>query len=260
MIRIISANLNGIRSAASKGFFEWLGDQQADFVGVQELKAQADQVQGAFDAPHGMNGWFHYAQKKGYSGVGLYSRHIPSDVITGIGVPEFDDEGRWVELRFDTSGRRLSIISCYFPSGSASEDRQASKFRFLEAMAPRLQTLRAERDFVLVGDSGEKDPEIYAEVVRRHPGRVLAVYIRDVTEAGRDSSVLKRREEVRKAGGDRVLGADSPHAANHAVAHGPLTPGALRRGRTAVDRPPRPKQKKSRRNRTPRQPAARHRR
>jgi len=152
MIRIISANLNGIRSAASKGFFEWLGDQQADFVGVQELKAQADQVQGAFDAPHGMNGWFHYAQKKGYSGVGLYSRHIPSDVITGIGVPEFDDEGRWVELRFDTSGRRLSIISCYFPSGSASEDRQASKFRFLEAMAPRLQTLRAERDFVLVGD------------------------------------------------------------------------------------------------------------
>ncbi|MFN5512023.1 MAG: exodeoxyribonuclease III [Burkholderiales bacterium] len=152
MIRIISANLNGIRSAASKGFFEWLQGQQADFVGVQELKAQADQVQGAFDAPQGLAGWFHYAQKKGYSGVGLYSRHTPSDVITGIGVPEFDDEGRWVELRFDSPGRRLSIISCYFPSGSAGDERQASKFRFLEAMSPHLQSLCAEREFVLVGD------------------------------------------------------------------------------------------------------------
>ena len=152
MIRIISANLNGIRSAASKGFFDWLAGQRADFVGVQELKAQAEQVEGAFDAPAGLAGWFHYAQKKGYSGVGLYSRHAPSDVITGIGAPEFDDEGRWVELRFDRPGRRLSIISCYFPSGSASEERQASKFRFLEFMRPHLISLKADREFVLVGD------------------------------------------------------------------------------------------------------------
>ena len=75
MLRIISANLNGIRSAASKGFFDWVAQQQPDFVGVQELKAQADQVQGIFDESAGLRGWFHYAVKKGYSGVGLYARH-----------------------------------------------------------------------------------------------------------------------------------------------------------------------------------------
>ncbi|AXG98661.1 DUF2183 domain-containing protein [Deinococcus wulumuqiensis] len=90
--------------------------------------------------------------------------------------------------------------------------------------------------FVLVGDSGEKDPEIYAEVVRRHPGRVLAVYIRDVTEAGRDSSVLKLREEVRKAGVDLVLAADSLNAASHALAMGLITPGEYRSVLTSVAR------------------------
>jgi exodeoxyribonuclease-3 len=152
MLRIISANLNGIRSAASKGFFDWVAQQQPDFVGVQELKAQADQVQGIFDESAGLRGWFHYAVKKGYSGVGLYARHEPSEVIAGIGVPEFDDEGRWIELRFDRPGRPLSVISCYFPSGSASDDRQAAKFRFLEAIRPRLLQLVEQRQFLLVGD------------------------------------------------------------------------------------------------------------
>ena len=73
---------------------------------------------------HGeLKGHFHYAQKKGYSGVGLYTRQEPSDIIIGIGVPEFDDEGRWVEKRFDKPGRKLSLISCYFPSGSSGEER-----------------------------------------------------------------------------------------------------------------------------------------
>jgi exodeoxyribonuclease-3 len=152
MLRIISANLNGIRSAASKGFFDWVAGQQPDFVGVQELKAQADQVAGQFDAAAGLRGWFHYAVKKGYSGVGLYARQEPSDVIAGIGVPEFDDEGRWIELRFDRPGRRLSVISCYFPSGSASDERQAAKFRFLEVIQPHLLALGQQREFLLVGD------------------------------------------------------------------------------------------------------------
>ena len=152
MLKIISANLNGIRSAATKGFFEWLPQQQADFVGVQEVKAQQDTVEGVFDRPDAMQGWFHYAQKKGYSGVGLYSRHTPSDVKIGLGIPEFDDEGRWVELRFDTPKRALSVISCYFPSGSSGEDRQAVKFRFLDAMHPHLTQLMKERQFILMGD------------------------------------------------------------------------------------------------------------
>lgn len=152
MLKVITANLNGIRSAATKGFFEWLALQQADFAGVQEVKAQHDTVEGAFEAVDGLRGWFHYAQKKGYSGVGLYARHEPSDVKVGFGVPEFDDEGRWVELRFDKPGRALSLISCYFPSGSSGDDRQAAKYRFLDAMYPHLMRLRAEREFILVGD------------------------------------------------------------------------------------------------------------
>ena len=150
--RLVTLNLNGIRSAATKGFCEWAGTVQADCMGVQEVKAQADTVSGQFDALHGLTGHFHYAQKKGYSGVGLYTRHEPSDVRIGFGVPEFDDEGRWVELRFDKPGRKLSLISCYFPSGSSGEERQQAKFRFLDAMAPHLAQLKKTREFILVGD------------------------------------------------------------------------------------------------------------
>lgn len=152
MLKVISANLNGIRSASTKGFFDWLPQQNADLVGVQEVKAQHDAVVGAFDQMDALRGWFHFAQKKGYSGVGLYSRHEPSDVKAGIGMPEFDDEGRWIELRFDKPGRPFSVISCYFPSGSSGEERQAVKYRFLDAMATHLSQLKAEREFILVGD------------------------------------------------------------------------------------------------------------
>ena len=152
MLRVISANLNGIRSAANKGFFEWLDGQHADALGVQEVKAQNEHVEGVFCSPGELKGHFHYAQKKGYSGVGLYTREKPSAVITGIGVPEFDDEGRWVEARFDRPDRKLSVISCYFPSGSSGEERQAVKFRFLEALYPKLVALQGEREFILMGD------------------------------------------------------------------------------------------------------------
>ncbi|MDZ7812577.1 MAG: exodeoxyribonuclease III [Ideonella sp.] len=150
--KLVTLNLNGIRSAATKGFVEWAEQSVADCIGVQEVKAQAADIEGRFEQVAQMQGYFHFAQKKGYSGVGLYTRHQPSDVIRGLGVPEFDAEGRWVELRFDKPGRKLSLISCYFPSGSSGEERQQAKFRFLAAMAPRLQDLRAEREFILVGD------------------------------------------------------------------------------------------------------------
>lgn len=152
MLRVISANLNGIRSASSKGFFEWLNEQQATAVGVQEVKAQNEHVDGIFCSPGQLKGHFHYAQKKGYSGVGMYTQEKPSAVISGIGVPEFDAEGRWVEARFDRADRKLSIISCYFPSGSSGEDRQQAKFRFLDVLYPYLLALKAEREFILVGD------------------------------------------------------------------------------------------------------------
>ena len=155
--RLVSVNLNGIRSAANKGFVEWADAAKADCMGVQEVRAQADDVQGRFDRVGGLRGHFHFAQKKGYAGVGLYSKKEPSDVIKGCASDEFDAEGRWVELRFDTlSPRRgfnkFSIISCYFPSGSSSEERQAVKFRFLAHLYPRLLQLKSEREFILVGD------------------------------------------------------------------------------------------------------------
>ena len=149
---LTSLNLNGIRSATSKGLVRWLEVQRPDCICVQELKAQAGDVSGRLDALAGLAGHFHFAEKKGYSGVGIYSRHEPSDVIAGFGSPEFDAEGRWVELRFDTPARKLSIISSYFPSGSSSEERQEAKYRFLDAMEPHLLRLKAERDFILCGD------------------------------------------------------------------------------------------------------------
>lgn len=156
MFRLVSLNLNGIRSAANKGLLPWVERTRIDCMGVQELKAQAGDLEGRFEQIAGMQGHFHCAQKKGYSGVGLYSRRKPVDVGFGFGHPEFDDEGRYVEARFDHPERRtlprLSLISCYFPSGSSGEERQQAKFRFLEAMFPHLQKLRAEREFILMGD------------------------------------------------------------------------------------------------------------
>ncbi|MGM9487838.1 exodeoxyribonuclease III [Ideonella sp. YS5] len=158
--RLVTLNLNGIRSAAAKGFVEWAEQARADCMGVQEVKAQHADVAGRFERVADMDGHFHFAQKKGYSGVGVYTRHAPSDVIVGLGEPEFDDEGRYVEVRFDKPGRPLSIISCYFPSGSSGEERQAAKFRFLEVIYPHLLSLRGKREFILVGDVNIAHKEI----------------------------------------------------------------------------------------------------
>ncbi|HEX2547398.1 MAG TPA: exodeoxyribonuclease III [Ramlibacter sp.] len=152
LFKLTSLNLNGIRSATSKGVEAWVAQHSPDCICVQEVKAQHEDVHGKYDALAGLKGHFHFAQKKGYSGVGAFTRHEPSDVVVGFGCEEFDAEGRYVELRFDTPQRRLSIISCYFPSGSSGEDRQQAKFRFLDALDPHLVALKAQRDFVLCGD------------------------------------------------------------------------------------------------------------
>ncbi|MBU6260036.1 MAG: exodeoxyribonuclease III [Burkholderiales bacterium] len=150
--RLITLNVNGIRSAATKGFIDWAEASAADCMGLQEVKAQAEDLAGRFDRIAGLAGHFHLAQKKGYSGVGLYTRKAPSEVVVGWGSKEFDAEGRWVETRFDSARRKLSLISCYFPSGSSGEERQAAKFRFLAGMHKHLMKLKAEREFILVGD------------------------------------------------------------------------------------------------------------
>ena len=160
MFKLSSLNLNGIRSATSKGLEAWLDKVKPDCICVQEVKAQAADIEGRFEALAGLQGHFHLAQKKGYSGVGVYTRHEPSDVRVGYGSSEFDAEGRYVELRFDTATVKRSIISCYFPSGSSGEERQQAKFRFLEEFYPYLVQLKAQREFILCGDVNIAHQEI----------------------------------------------------------------------------------------------------
>lgn len=160
MFKLTSLNLNGIRSAATKGVEAWLEQHAPDCICVQEVKAQMPDLAGRFEVLAGMQGHFHLAEKKGYAGVGVYTRHAPSDVVTGFGMAEFDAEGRYVELRFDTPRRRFSVISCYFPSGSSGPERQEAKFRFLDGFYPVLQRLKAEREFILCGDVNIAHQEI----------------------------------------------------------------------------------------------------
>jgi len=148
-MRIISINVNGIRAAERKGFFDWLKRQRADIVCIQELKAQVHQL----GEPVFWPGMFHchyvQAEKKGYSGVGLYARKEPDSIINGFGVEEFDQEGRYIEARFGD----LSIISLYAPSGSAGDHRQESKDRFLEVFPYHLARLKQQQqDVILCGD------------------------------------------------------------------------------------------------------------
>ena len=149
MLRIITANLNGIRSAANKGFFEWLAQQNADFVCLQELKAHAPDLSEMMQAPSGYSGHFHFAEKKGYSGVAIYCRHPVGAVQVGMPSVEFDAEGRWVQVSLG----RLTVVSVYLPSGSSSDERQQAKFRFLDEFMPKLEQMRSDgREYVICGD------------------------------------------------------------------------------------------------------------
>jgi len=148
-MRIITINLNGIRSAASKGFFSWLARQDADIICLQELKAQQADMTDEMLSPCGYHGYFHYAEKKGYSGVGMYSRAAPQQVIAGLGIAAFDSEGRYLCADFND----FSVVSVYLPSGSSGEERQAVKFRFMAAFLPHLRELRSlGREVILCGD------------------------------------------------------------------------------------------------------------
>lgn len=148
-MRVISLNLNGIRSAASKGFYDWLAEQHADLVCLQELKAQKTNLTEHMLQPPGYFGYFHYAAKKGYSGVGIYSTRPADNVIEGLGHADIDSEGRYLEAQFGN----LSVISLYLPSGSSGPDRQAVKFSVLDRFYPHLHALlNSGREVVICGD------------------------------------------------------------------------------------------------------------
>jgi exodeoxyribonuclease III len=149
MLRIISANLNGIRSAVGKGFLDWLAGQDADVVCLQELKAQEADLDAQVRNPPGLAGHFHCAEKKGYSGVGIYTRQAPRGVLCGLGIEDIDREGRFLEMDLG----RICVISLYLPSGSSSDERQQAKFSFMERFFPHLAQLRARgREIIICGD------------------------------------------------------------------------------------------------------------
>ena len=148
-MRIITLNANGIRAAANKGFYDWMHLQEADFVCIQETKAQHTQLKDRHFFPPGYHVFYHDALKKGYSGVAIYSRHQPDRVHYGLGWGVMDDEGRWLQVDLGN----LSVVSLYLPSGSSKEERQQVKYECMDFLQPKLaEWARSGRDYVICGD------------------------------------------------------------------------------------------------------------
>lgn len=147
-MKIISANLNGIRSAQNKGFFEWLTQVDADIICLQEIKADMSVIPVELLNFAGYHCEFHPAEKKGYSGVAIMAKIKPDNVIVGLNNPEIDSEGRYLEFQYGN----LSIISLYLPSGSSGEDKQQKKFRFMDYYLPLLKQNAELRDYIICGD------------------------------------------------------------------------------------------------------------
>ncbi len=148
-LKVITLNVNGVRSAAKKGLFRWLAAQRPDIACLQEMKCQEADLDAKLHGLKLYQACHAFAEKKGYSGVALYSRKTPDEVRRGFESREFDAEGRYVEARFG----KLSVVSLYMPSGSAGPHRQASKFRFLKEFVLHLQKLKARKhEVILCGD------------------------------------------------------------------------------------------------------------
>lgn len=149
LLRVVSLNANGIRAAARKGFFEWMKQSDPDVVCIQETKAQVHQLTDDCFSPGGYHCYYEDALKKGYSGVAIYSKQEPEAVIRGFGTREFDEEGRYLEVRYGD----LNVVSVYLPSGSSSDERQQAKYRFMDAFEPHLQNLQdSSGEYILCGD------------------------------------------------------------------------------------------------------------
>ena len=148
-MKVISANLNGIRAAAKKGFFDWMLEEQADVVCIKETKAQVDQLSDDIFSPQGYFRYFFDALKKGYSGTAIYCKQKPNKVITGLGWGIADEGGRFIQADFD----KFSVASLYLPSGSSKEERQAIKMEFLAKLTPILHKIsQGDRHYILCGD------------------------------------------------------------------------------------------------------------
>lgn len=148
-MKIITCNLNGIRSAAKKGFFNWLEHQQADVICLQEIKAQQEHIECEAFMPKPYHCYYHLAEKKGYSGVAIYTKEKPAHVQTGLGVEFIDNEGRYLRVDYEN----FSVISLYLPSGSSGEHRQEVKYQCMDVLTQHLKELKSmERSYIICGD------------------------------------------------------------------------------------------------------------
>ena len=148
-MKIITLNLNGIRAASRKGFFEWLHKEQPEYVCLQELKAHEIDLTDTMMNPKGYFGYFSFAQKKGYSGVGIYSKTKPEKVISNSGIKLLDEEGRFIQV----STKILDLISLYLPSGSSGDERQQYKFKVMEHFYKFLSAkIKTEKAVLICGD------------------------------------------------------------------------------------------------------------
>ncbi len=148
-MRVLNLNVNGLRAAVRKGFYDWLRTQRADFVCLQEIKVQPEQLSESERAPHGYHCFYEPGERKGHSGVAVFTRKKPDEVIHGFGSAEFDPEGRYIEARFG----KLSVVSVYVPSGTSSDVRLAAKFRFMKEFAHHLISVsETRREYALCGD------------------------------------------------------------------------------------------------------------
>ena len=148
-LKIASYNVNGIRAAIKKGLDEWVESAAPDILCIQETKAHKEQVNTAALEALGYHQYWHSAQKKGYSGVAIFTRLEPKEVITGFGIEQYDAEGRMIRADFDD----WTLLNCYFPSGTSGTARQDFKIQFLDDIFEWMHELRKERpNLILVGD------------------------------------------------------------------------------------------------------------
>ena len=148
-MKIVSYNLNGIRSAINKGLLNWLQTENPDVFCIQESKAQPEQIDTLAMQELGYHSYIHSAEKKGYSGVCIFSKQVPDRVVAGMGIPAYDSEGRVLRADFED----ITIVCVYIPSGTTGDARQAVKMQFLEDFLQWVTALRKERpNIVVCGD------------------------------------------------------------------------------------------------------------
>jgi exodeoxyribonuclease-3 len=148
-LHLVSWNVNGIRAVIKKGFFEWLQEKQPDVVGLQETKISSDQLTLEMVAPLGYRTYWSHANKRGYSGVALFSKDEPLSVTEGLGIPEWDTEGRVLVAEYP----QFTLYNIYYPNGGRGDDRLQYKLGFYDVFLKQIEAKRQEgKKVVVCGD------------------------------------------------------------------------------------------------------------